>query len=298
MAIGSHRTVAYAAAAAGASALVIIAVRVLAVRNGEAPGASVAAAGTAVAVLGFALGGSAASWGAALALAAAFAAWPLWSAGSSLGATARASLAAVPGGGLLTGAALVIVSALDAGTVRPWFFALAVPAAGGLLALAAGVWRSDPEDEAGEPIATRVVAVIGLLAALALAAVPARAATGLGIPINNVLGTGRLLSTADAPGIPEDLAVVALAAGLVAFAVGPGRAGSGGAPGRRRAIGTRFPLGWWARAASAPGYGSTLASAEADRRALRWGAAGALLLAVAVGLALRVYVVAAGRGFL
>lgn len=297
MAIGSHRTVAYAAASVAALALVVTAARCVSGRKGEAPSASIAAAGTAVAVLGFALGGPAASWGGVLALAATFAAWPLWSAGTSLSATARANLAAVPAGGLLTGAALVVASALDAGTVRPWFFALAIAAIGALLVVAAGVWRSDPEEQAGEPIATGVVAVVGLLAALALAAVPARAATGLGIPVNNVLGTGRLLTTAATPGIPDDLAAVALAAGLLAFAAGPGRAGSGGGP-RRRAGGARLPLDWWARAASAPAYGSTLAAAEADRRARRWGAAGALLLAIAVGLALRIYVVAAGRGFL
>lgn len=297
MAIGSHRTIAYAAAAAAALALIVVALRT-AGRSSEAPGASVASAGTAVAVLGFALGGPAASWGAVLALATSFAAWPLWSAGGAFGATARASLAAVPAGGLLTGVALVVAAALDAGTVRPWFFALAVPALGALVAVAASVWTSDGEERAGEPIATGVVAAIGLLAALALAAVPVRASTGLGIPVNNALGTGRLLTTEGAPGIPEDVAAAALASGLIAFAAGPGRAGSGGAPGRRRPTRTRSIFDWWARAAAAPAYGSTLARADADDRARRWGAAGALLLAVGVGLALRIYVVSAGRGFL
>ncbi len=298
MAIGSHRTVAYAAAAVAASALVTVAVRAVAVRYAEAPGASLSAAGTAVAVLGFALGGPVASWGAVLALAAAFAAWPLWSAGGPLGVPARASLAAVPPGGLLTGAALVVTSVLDAGTVRPWFYALAVPAIGALLIIAAGVWKSEPEERAGEPIASAVIGVLGLLVALALAAVPARAASGLGSPVINGLGTGSLLTTATAPGIPEDLAVVALAAGALALAAGPGRTGSGGAPGRRRPAGKRVLLDWWGRAASAPAYGSTLAAADADRRVLRWGAAGVLLLAISLGLALRIYVVAAGRGFL
>jgi len=298
MAVGSHRTVAYAAAAVGAFSLLVVAARAAFARSAEAPGASVASTGTAVALIGFALGGTPATWGAVLALAASFAAWPLWSAGVPFASTARASLAALPAGGLLTGSALVVVAAVDASTARPWFLALALPAIAALLSIAAGVWESRDEERAGEPIAGGVVAAIGFATVLALAAVPARAASGLGIPVANLLGSGRLLTTGSAPGIPEDLAAVALAAAVVAFAAGPGRLGRGGAPGRRRIERSRSFLDWWARAASAPSYGSTLARDAATATARRWGAAGALLFAVSVGLALRVYIVAAGRGFL
>lgn len=298
MAIGSHRSVAYAAAAICAFGLLANAARVSLARSAEAPGASLASAGTAVALLGFALGGAPATWGAVLALAASFAAWPLWTGGAPLGATARASLAAIPAGGLLTGTALVVAAALDAGPARPWFFALALPAVAALLAIAAGVWEGRDEDAAGEPVASGVVAAIALAAALVPAAVPARAASGLGVPVATLLGTGRLLSTGGVPGVPEDLAAVALAAAVVAFAAGPGRMGRGGAPGRRRVERSRSLLDWWARAAAAPSYASTLARDAATSAARRWGAAGAFLLAVSLGLALRVYVVAAGRGFL
>lgn len=298
MAAGSHRTVAYAAAALAVFSLAVVAARVSIARSAEAPGASVASAGTAVALLGFALGGASATWGAVLALAAAFAAWPAWSAGASPGATARASLVAIPGGGLIAGAALIFSAVVDAGTVRPWFLALALPAIGASLALAAGVWPGRDEEHMGERVAMGVFAGIALAVTLSLAAVPARAASGLGIPVGNVLGTGRLLSTGGAPGIAEDVAVVALAVALVAFAAGPGRTGGGGAPHRSRIMRLRSPLDWWARAAAAPSYGSTIARDAATAAARRWGAAFALLFAVSIGLALRVYVVAAGRGFL
>jgi hypothetical protein len=57
-------------------------------------------------------------------------------------------------------------------------------------------------------------------------------------------------------------------------------------------------LDWWAVAALAPEPGSGRAAVRAANEARRWAIAATVLFVAAVGLAARVYIAAAGRGFL
>ena len=292
-AVGAHRGVAYTAAAVAALAILVAGVT----SSDRDAGSSLAALGTAVAVLGFALGGATPTWGATLALVAAFAAPAAWSAGGAFSAGARASLTALPAGGLLAGSALVLGAAFAAGAVEPWFLAFAVPAAAGLAAAAGMVWRPREGPRTGG-FARVFAGTLGVTACLAIAAVPERATTWLSVPIARTLGVGRLLSVGGTPGLAAGLAVIVLGAGVLAATAGPGRMGSGGPPGSGPARRLPLPLDWWARAAGAPARGSTIAAGRAAFIARRWAIAATVMFAVAVGLAARVWVAAAGRGFL
>ena len=302
MALGAGRGVAHAAAAV--AALAILTTSAAARRDGVFAFAPFASA---IALLGFALGGATATWGATLALAAGFAAWPARYGGRRISPLARASLVAIPAGALLSGAALVLGVVLGTTASRPWYLALALPALAGSAAALSTIWRAAGEgagdgDEASPPRVSSgipwIPAALGIAAAAALAAAPARAASGIGIPVAASLGIGPLLSAGGDPGVPEGLAVLILAAGLIAFAAGPGsgrddaepaepsepaavaRRGGGVAGGRI--------LSWWACAPEA----------RANEAVRRWAMGAAVLAALAAGLAVRVYIVAAGRGFL
>jgi len=301
MALGAGRGVAYTAAAAAVLSILVVSPAAL-LRGGTS---SLPLVATGVGLLGFAIGGAPATWGATLATAAAFASWVAWRAGEGWSGGARATLAAASGGGLIAGSALVAAAVLAAGTVDLWFLALALPAIAGLLAGLCIVWRSVEPRLAhatgpGGGIAAAIAAAIGIAVGLTMAALPGRAASGLGVPVAGALGVGRLLSVGGEPGITDTLGVLALAAGLAAFAAGPGRFGSGGAPRGRSA--RRIPgevFAWWAAAPAAPNDGSsTLAMHAAGVEVRRWAMAAAFLFAVSLGLALRIFIVAAGRGFL
>lgn len=258
-----------------------------------------AAAGAGIAVLGFALGGVVALWGGILSLAATFLAWPLWYGGGAWSDAARPTLGALPVGGALAGALLVAGGALEAGVARPGFLALAIPAVAALGALALAAATAPEARAGGDRAAAATWAGVGLAAALALAAVPARATSGLAFPTAGALGRGRLLSVGAEAGVAEGLAAVAFAVGLIAFAAGPGRGGTGGAPGRR----TEPPawwrrLAWWAAPGGTPAEGSAAAAARADRISRVWLLAAGALAAGAVGVVVRVFLAAAGRGFL
>ena len=257
---------------------------------------------TGVAILGFALGGAPATWGAILAAAAAFAGPAMWAAGRGWSDTARAALGPLPAGGLVAGSALVVGAAFEAGSVEPWFFAFALPAAVGLLASVARIWtdRREPSrfGSGRRGLASLIAAGGGIGVALALAAVPEEAASGLGVPVARVLGTGRLLSVGGEPGVNEAVAALALAAAVVAFVVGPGRVGTGGSAARRTAHRFVIPLAWWAGVGGAPSTGSLEASRRAEREARRWAMIAGILFLASIGLGIRLYLAAAGRGFL
>ncbi|MGH2785176.1 MAG: hypothetical protein ACRDJ1_07925, partial [Actinomycetota bacterium] len=123
-------------------------------------------------------------------------------------------------------------------------------------------------------------------AAVALAALPQRVTHGLAFPVADALGVGRLLRVGTEPGIADDLGVIMLGVALLTFVAGPGKMGSGGAPGpeRRRPIAAPIPI---------PRPIAFLAGHE---RA--WMIAGTVAAAASIGIAVRVYVEAAGRGFL
>jgi hypothetical protein len=253
--------------------------------------------GTGVALLGFSLGGAIPAWGAVLALTAAFAGPVAASAGGVWWAGARATLAALPAGGLVAGSVLVLGASFGAGALEPWFLALAAPAAAGLLAACGSVWAARHEFRV-RGIGPAFAASIGIATGLALAAVPDRATNWLAIPVSRTLGVGRLLSIGGEPGIAEGLAIIVLGVALIALLAGPGRVGSGGAPGRSRILLVGLRFDWWAGAAIAPEPGSGHAAARATNEARRWAIAAVILFVGAVGLAARVYVAAAGRGFL
>jgi len=288
----THRSVAYAAAAAAAATAVVASGRGIQ-RAGIATAGLPAAS---LAVLGFGLGGALATWGAVLCLAASFLVVPVWSAGEGWRDVARPALGALPAGALLPGATLVATAALQSSIIRPAFLLLAVPAAAAAAASgsAAAVGRSG--GARGDRAFAGVLAGVSLAGALALVAAPARMLGGIAFPVADALGVGRLLSVRGTPGIAENLAAVMAIAAVVAFVLGPGRTGSGGASGRRSPGVDRW-LAWWACAPLSAGR-SASAAARAESAARRLDPAIAVLVAAAIGLALKVYVAAAGRGFL
>ncbi len=285
-AVAAGRGVAYAAAAAGAATALLFSVRAL--RNPDVgPAATV---GVSLAVLGIALGGPVALWGATLCVAAAFASIPAWYAGGALRDSIRPTLGVLPAGAVLPGAALVVAAAFDAAVVRPAFLAFALPALAGTLILAAAVASGiagrelHPRSRGNRPAAL-VLGWLSLAAATALAALPVRALHGLAFPVADALGVGRLLRVGAEPGVAEDLALAMVAVAVLAFLVGPGRAGSGGPPsGSTSALPRRFAL-----------LPARLPFRIPERE---WSIAGTALIAASIGIAIRVYVVAAGRGFL
>lgn len=276
-AVGAHRGVAYAAAAAAALSVLVAGITA----SNRENGATLTALGAGVALLGFALGGATPTWGAALAVLASFAGASVWAAGGAWSALARATLASIPAGGLIAGSALVVGAAFEAGVREPWFFALAVPSAAGLLAAGASAWTS-----ARTPAhrAAAFAGANGVAACLALALLPVRAASWLGEPVARSLGVGRLLSVGGEPGVAAGLAVVVLGAAIIAFLAGPGRIETAASPEQETP-----PAG------RADGFAAAAPVADATRR---WAIAAMLLLAVSVGIAVRVYITAAGRGFL
>jgi hypothetical protein len=289
-AVAGHRSVAYAAAAAATLAIVATGMAPEKRRETTLPALSIA-----VVLLGFALGGPAPAWGAVLALTAAFAGPVAWASGGAASAAARATLGALAGGGLVAGAVLVIGSAFDAGAVRPWFLAFAIPASAGAVAACSSVWSREARERV-PGVAAAVAAAIGTAVALTIAAAPERATEWLAVPVARSLGVGTLLSTGGERGFAGGLAVIVLVVGVVGFAVGPGVVGGGGPPGRSRNRVRLFD--WWAGGARAPGHGSALAAARASLGARRWTVGAMVLFVASIGLAARVYVVAAGRGFL
>jgi len=292
-AVGAHRSVAYAAAASASLAIVVAGTTA----SRRTDGGSLPALATGVALLGFSLGGAIPTWGAILALAAAFAGPVAFSAGGAWSAGARATLAALPAGGLIAGSALVLGAAFGAGAIEPWFLAFAVPATAGLLAACGSVWVARGKAP-GSGLPAAFAASIGIATGLALAALPARAQEWLAIPVARNLGVGRLLSVGGEPGMAEGLALIVLAVAAIAFLAGPGRLGSGGAPGRVPIVRFAVALEWWASSARAPEPGSGYAASRAANGTRRWMVAATVVFAVALGLAARVYIVAAGRGFL
>jgi hypothetical protein len=276
-AVGAHRGIAYAAAAAAALAILVAGVTAATRENG----ASLAAIGAGVAVLGFALGGATPTWGAALAVLATFAGASVWAGAGAWSAVARTTLASLPAGGLIAGSALVVGAALEAGVREPWFLALAVPAAAGLLAAAASAWTSARTPAHG---AAAFAGVIGVAACLALAVLPVRAASWLGEPVARSLGVGRLLSVGGEPGVAAGLAIVVLGVAIIAFLAGPGRIETGATPEQETPPVLR-----------ADGFAAAAPATDATRQ---WAFAAMFLLAVSVGIAVRVYITAAQRGFL
>jgi hypothetical protein len=293
-AVGAHRGVAYAAAASAALGIVVVGTTASRrSRRGLLP-----ALGTGVALLGFSLGGAIPTSGAVLALAAAFAGPVAFSSGGVWSAGARTTLSTLPAGGLIAGSALVLGAALAAGAIEPWFLALAVPATVGLLAAVGSVWAARGEGGRASGFPAAFAASIGIATGLALAAVPERTTDWLALPVAQSLGVGRLLSVGGEPGMADGLALIVLGVALIALLAGPGRLGSGGAPSRMPAVRFAVAFEWWAWAARAPGRGSGFAASRAASETRRWTIVATALFAVAVGLAARVYIVAAGRGFL
>ena len=274
-AAGAHRGVAYAAAATATLAILATGLRVGA-RNGT--GESFLALGACVALLGVALGGATPTIGSSLALVAAFAGAAAWSAGGGWSEFARATVAALPAGGLVAAAALVVGGALAAAMVEPWFLAFALPAAAGLLAAASSAWTARPTPAPG--VASALAGSIGAAAGLALAAMPVRAASWLGEPVARSLDVGRLLSVGGETGVPAPVAIVVVGAAVVAFLAGPG----GGSPALihddRTAVQADFP--------------QPLAAGHLRR----WTFIAGFLMAASLGIAVRVYLTAAARGFL
>jgi hypothetical protein len=122
---------------------------------------------------------------------------------------------------------------------------------------------------------------VGVSAGLALAALPIRSASWLGEPVARTLGVGRLLSVGGEPGVAAGFAIVVMGAALVAFLIGPGHTVGDLATGE---------LG------RPPEPEGVAAPATADVR--RWTYAAMFLIAVSLGVAVRVYLSAANRGFL
>lgn len=281
--VAAGKGVAYAAAAAAAATALVSAVR--AVRNQHLAVAT--GVGVSLAALGVALGGPVALWGAILSIAATFALGPAWSAAAPSREGVRPTLGILPAGALLPGAVLVVGAAFEAAVVRPEYLAFAVPALAATLTIAAAVLagvsdRSLRLRARGERATAALWGWLSLVAVTALAALPARALHGLAFPVADALGVGRLLRAGAEPGMAEDLALVMVAVAALGFLVGPGRAGSGGPPSAITA--RRFAL---------PRVRLPLRIAERE-----WSIAGTVLMAVSSGIAIRVYIVAAGRGFL
>ncbi|MEX2557297.1 MAG: hypothetical protein WEB06_16910 [Actinomycetota bacterium] len=285
-AVAAGRGVAYAAAAAAAATASLFSVRAL--RNPDlGPAATV---GVSLAVLGISLGGPVALWGAILCIAAAFASVPAWFAGRAARESIRPTVGVLPAGAMLPGAVLVVAATFEAAVVRPAFLAFALPALAATLVLAAAVSAGIPgrglhTRARGDRPAAALWGWLSVAAATALAALPVRAVHGLAFPVSDALGVGRLLRVGAEPGVAEDLAIVMVAVAVLAFLVGPGRAGSGGPPaGSPRTPPRRFAL-----------LPARLPLPIAERE---WSIAATVLMAASIGIAIRVYIVASGRGFL
>jgi hypothetical protein len=138
------------------------------------------------------------------------------------------------------------------------------------------------------------VAALALGAASTLSAVPARVAGTLSDPVVSALGVGRSLGARQL-GVAEDLALVVAIAGVVALIAGPGRLSRGGPA--WTGLRTDAPERWAAWWAAAPGA-RPVGSARAESHSRRWNIAGIVLAAATFGLAVRVFLIAAGRGFL
>lgn len=283
-ALTGGRTAAYAAGAAAAATVVVEAWRAA---RGAGLG-SLTGAGVSFAVLGLAAGGPAGVWGAILAISATYVAVPAWAARAAVRDLSRPTAGALPAGALLPGAALVVAALFDAATARPGFFLLGVPALAAALALAASALA--PEEQPGwfatrrDVVMATLAGWVGIAAAVGLSAIPERVTHALAFPAADALGVGRLLRTGAEPGLPDGLAVVMAVAALLAFLVGPGRIGAGGPPG-----GPARPV----RVLPIPPALARIMHAERV-----WAVAATVLVAASVGVALRVYDVAAGRGFL
>jgi hypothetical protein len=288
-----HRAVAYAAAAA--SVATAVTGSLCGLRGARVEAMSHTATG--LAVLGFALGGPVATWGAVLCLAASFLVVAVWAAGSGWRDAVRTTFGAFPAGALLPGAALVTAAAFQAAVARPGFLLLAIPAATAAVAIGAVAALGRSEAGHGDRALGALWAGVALAGALALVAVPARALSGIAFPVTDALGIGRLLSVGGSPGVAENLAAVMALVALVAFVIGPGRTGSGGVARRRPSPSADRWLAWWACAPASAG-GSTTAALRADGLARRLSPAVVLLIAASIGVAAKIYVAAAGRGFL
>lgn len=280
-AVGAGQGVAYAAAAAAGLTAVVSTVR-----GARDPGLGpLTTTGVSFVVLGVALGGAPALWGAVLCAAAVFLATPAWFAAGAAREGVRPTLGALPAGALIPGAVLVVSAAFDAAAQRPAFLAFALPAAVSLLVLMGIVASGVPDPRSrGDRLLGPIWGWASVAAAAAIATVPVRVTHGLALPAADALGVGRLLRAGPEPGVIDELAILIVGVAVVAFVVGPGRAGLGGPPSRRSA-----PL---------------LPTLEARFRmsfaieSRHWTTAAAVLIAASIGVAIRVYVVAAGRGFL
>jgi hypothetical protein len=284
-ALGAGRGLAYAAAAVAAATALVGAA--LALRRPSL--GSISSVGTAVAVLGLALGGPAGLWGATLAIAATFALIPAWYARDGARELAGPTAGALPAGALLPGTVLVATAAFDAASVRPGFLAFAVPVTLAAMALGATVVAAAGRSggvRTRRGVAAAVFGGLSIAAVTAIAAVPQRVMHGLAFPVADALGVGRLLRVGFEPGITDELAVIMIGAAALAFLTGPGPLGSGGAPAARRIDPPEV---------SVPVPRVVLGLLEHARA---WTVAGAVLLAASVGIAIRIYVVAARRGFL
>lgn len=282
-ALSGGRGVAYAAAGAAAATAVVSAATVL--RRPDV--VAISTVGVALAVLGVSLGGPSGLWGATLAIAASFAFAPAWYARGGARELSRPNGAAMPAGALLPGAVLVLTAAFDAAAIRPGFLAFAIPATLATIGLgAAALSGASGDGPRRGGAAAAVFGALSLAALVAIAALPQRATSGLAFPVADALGVGRLLRVGDGLGVSDELAVIMIGVALVAFLVGPGRVGLGGAPLRRRAeppeVSIPIPRAFLGLLEHAPA----------------WTVAGAILVAGSIGVAIRIYLVAAGRGFL
>lgn len=279
-AVAAGGGVGYAAAAAASATVVLAAVRML-----REPGIGPAAtAGVALATIGFAFGGAAGTWGAVLCVAASFAVIAAWFAGGAWRDAARPSLGALPAGALIAGAVLVVTAALGGALARPELLAFALPTLGATLAIVAAALSALPAREPDERgVVPSLWGALGLAAMIAIAALPARAVHGLALPVADALGVGRVLGVRPEAGIPEDLALIMAGVALVAFLIGPSSSGRSQVQASLPAPGSRaLPFDGW----SLPG----------GERA--WTIAGTVLIAASIGVAIRIYVEAAARGFL
>ena len=284
-AVAAGRGVAYAAAASAAATALFFSVRSL--RNRDVGPA--VTAGVSLAVLGIALGGPVALWGAVLCIAASFASVPAWYAGGASRESIRPSAGILPAGAMLPGAVLVVAAAFEVAVVRPAYLAFALPALVATLTLAAAVSAAvsgrvlHPRTRGDRP-AAELWGWLAVAAGVALATLPVRAMHGLVFPVADALGVGRLLRVGSEPGVAEDLALGMVAAAVLAFLLGPGRAGSGGPP-------SASTHALRPRSLVLPRVRLPIAERE-------WSFAATVLMAASAGIAIRIYIVAAGRGFL
>lgn len=283
-ALDSERWVAHATAAAAAVTLAMCVINTTAKRSTT----SLSTAGFALALIGFATGGSAATTGAVLALASAFAAWPMWRLGRAGAEAARPTLTAVPLGGLIAAVVAIGGPLLAAGAVRPVWLLLAVPAVAGTAALAVAGATAHAPSKRADPFATLLIVGSGLGVLATFATVPARVASSFAVPVATTLGVGRPLAAGEL-GIAEDLAAVVMIAGVIALIAGPGRLSHGGAPAPGRAV--EKPLRWTA-------WWAATGTSQRPGHSRRWNLAALILGAGTLGLAVRIYIASAGRGFL